>query len=1096
MRMLKQKLHRGVKAPNCRLMSISPKDNNQRKNQKLKSNLSSWIKSSTLMMMLVLGMFSMPVLSAQSPCTGNVAIENLANGMDYTILSDASGNVDITVTVVDNPVGLVGFFGGSGNPISFPDPTGTFSYSLTGQTVGDPFDLNMFFNWASGGNGNSDTVTFIVGDCAPAADACTGNVPIENLANGMDYSITSDSAGNVDISVTVVDNPAGLVGFYGGAGNPISFPDVNGTFTYNITGETDGAIFTLNMTFNWAGSAGNSEPVSIIVNGACSVVIPTEPAIAAPVPSCDTTDVISMFSNAYTDVPVDTWLTPWSPAATVLTDLQVVGDDAKLYENVDFFGIEMFGSPIDASGMTSFHIDVWTPNMTTFRVKLVDFSGPVTEGEIALTPVQLGWNSFVIPMADFANAALVTNSAFTLDNTTAISQMILSGLPAGGGTLFIDNVYFSNVNCPPAPPVVISISDPCNCDAQIIINGVTFAQETITITPGLAPYTVTAIAGLFDATGTLYTTATATTAITGTTLIGYVPADNAAVHSITIADANGSSASLNGGPCPICPICTLAAGVCVDCEDCEESVQIDLMSGAPFAAANGPGLTTYDGATNTGTITLMNGSANVFSAAGVNGLAFPTYVNDVCFNVDIDVQSGDYPFLIEFRIENGTGAPGNGGQALVFDAMVDGPGVCSLGGSIADGTAVNGFIFDSGRMNSVVIAIADFSGAPIANDIAVEFSNISLSICAGDDLAPALVCPGSEELLLNGDFSDLLSISDFANWTEYGNVFADGNYRLPALSTVKVFGAGAGVFQDAPVAAGEMICMDANFITNSLDGMIGQPSFAEVKIEFYDAANVIINGPFGTVLDTYNPTVPNVWTNVGGCIEAPANTATARAVINYSHPNGFPGACGFDDVSMRRVTPMVFEVNTAGCLADITIGNPTPTDDCEVVTFTNDFNNTDNASGTYPEGSTLVTYTASDANGNQSVCSILVEVGDTQGPIIDCPSDIGVQLEPGECEEIVFFNVPFSDFCGPIDAEASQAINEALVNTALDCAGNTSNHLRYFENSFLAPIEITQVNFGIFNAGASETVTVNIYSIAPGALFEYGNMTLQGTVDY
>ena len=36
---------------------------------------------------------------------------------------------------------------------------------------------------------------------------CTGNVPIENLANGMDYTITSDAAGNVDITVTVVDNP-------------------------------------------------------------------------------------------------------------------------------------------------------------------------------------------------------------------------------------------------------------------------------------------------------------------------------------------------------------------------------------------------------------------------------------------------------------------------------------------------------------------------------------------------------------------------------------------------------------------------------------------------------------------------------------------------------------------------------------------------------------------------------------------------------------------------------------------------------------------------------------------------------------------------
>ncbi|MGK0317003.1 MAG: hypothetical protein ACI86M_003242, partial [Saprospiraceae bacterium] len=131
-----------------------------------------------------------------------------------------------------------------------------------------------------------------------------------------------------------------------------------------------------------------------------------------------------------------------------------------------------------------------------------------------------------------------------------------------------------------------------------------------------------------------------------------------------------------------------------------------------------------------------------------------------------------------------------------------------------------------------------------------------------------------------------------------------------------------------------------------------------------------------------------------------------------------------------------------------------------------------------------------------SSTSFTIIIGDSEGPVIDCPSDIGVQLEPGECEELVFFDVPFMDNCGTIDAEMSQAINEALVNTALDCGNNTSNHLRYFENNIVVPVEITQVNFGIFNAGASETVTVNIYSIAPGALFEYGNMTLQGTVDY
>ena len=149
-----------------------------------------------------------------------------------------------------------------------------------------------------------------------------------------------------------------------------------------------------------------------------------------------------MFSEAYTDVPVDTWLTPWSPPATTLTDLQIAGNDVKLYDNVDFLGIETFGSPIDASSMVTFNIDVWTPDMTTFRVKLVDFDpGGTSEGEIAFTPTQLGWNTFAIPMADFFDVTKTTGPA--LLNSSNISQLILSGLPTGAGTLYIDNVYFS-----------------------------------------------------------------------------------------------------------------------------------------------------------------------------------------------------------------------------------------------------------------------------------------------------------------------------------------------------------------------------------------------------------------------------------------------------------------------------------------------------------------------------------------------------------------------------------------------------------------------------------------------------------------------------
>ena len=165
-----------------------------------------------------------------------------------------------------------------------------------------------------------------------------------------------------------------------------------------------------------------------------------EPAAPAPDPTEDSEDVISMFSGVYTDVPVDTWLTSWSSAQ--LADIQIQGNDTKLYTDLDFAGAETVANPIDASGMDFFHIDVWSPNATTFRVKLVDL-GATVEGELAFDIAQEQWVSLQIPLDDFADPNLVTDPNNLLTVRNSIQQVIISGLPAGAVTAYVDNVYFS-----------------------------------------------------------------------------------------------------------------------------------------------------------------------------------------------------------------------------------------------------------------------------------------------------------------------------------------------------------------------------------------------------------------------------------------------------------------------------------------------------------------------------------------------------------------------------------------------------------------------------------------------------------------------------
>ena len=168
------------------------------------------------------------------------------------------------------------------------------------------------------------------------------------------------------------------------------------------------------------------------------------PSEAAPMPPArDAADVISLFSNAYTNINVDTFYAEFSQGGG-LQDIQVEGDDVKQYTGLDFAGVETIAATVDISGMTHFHIDVWTPLGITFKNKLVDFLGDgfdgpngVTEGEVTRNLTMGQWNSLDIPISEYVSAGLT--------GTMDFSQLILD-VDAVTGTIFVDNIYFYSNN--------------------------------------------------------------------------------------------------------------------------------------------------------------------------------------------------------------------------------------------------------------------------------------------------------------------------------------------------------------------------------------------------------------------------------------------------------------------------------------------------------------------------------------------------------------------------------------------------------------------------------------------------------------------------
>ena len=136
------------------------------------------------------------------------------------------------------------------------------------------------------------------------------------------------------------------------------------------------------------------------------------------------------------------------------------------------------------------------------------------------------------------------------------------------------------------------------------------------------------------------------------------------------------------------------------------------------------------------------------------------------------------------------------------------------------------------------------------------------------------------------------------------------------------------------------------------------------------------------------------------------------------------------------------------CEALVTIPMPITDDNCAVANVVNDYNNTGDASGIYPVGTTEVEWTVTDIHGNVTTCTMAITVTDDEMPSIACPEDM-VEFVDDNCE----FDLP--DYTGlvstwdncDVDIEivqspapgtiisASGAV-QTITMTAIDDAGN------------------------------------------------------------
>ncbi len=240
------------------------------------------------------------------------------------------------------------------------------------------------------------------------------------------FTIPSKNVGNPAFTITApASNSTGAFTYT--SSNPAVATVTGSTITILSVGNT-----TIKATQAAAGgfTAGTKSTMFTVNSGLAS-----SPTTAAPTPTKLPANVISLYSNAYTNNPVDTWSAVWDQAD--VADVQIVGNDTKKYTNLVYAGVEFTAPTINVTNAQFYHVDIWTPNATSFKIKLVDFGANGTYGggddvEFEYTcnpPAFSTWVSYDIPMTAFTG----------LTTKAHLAQMLFV---SSSSTVYIDNVYF------------------------------------------------------------------------------------------------------------------------------------------------------------------------------------------------------------------------------------------------------------------------------------------------------------------------------------------------------------------------------------------------------------------------------------------------------------------------------------------------------------------------------------------------------------------------------------------------------------------------------------------------------------------------------
>ena len=315
-----------------------------------------------------------------------------------------------------------------------PNAVGASNYNITlGDDTTEPVNVIQ---------GESVTHTYAEGTYVVGIEAIgitglktesTQNLEVSFKApENVEVSISNDLAVSKQVNVTANADFAVSYDVYFGE------PGVDDPITVNI-GESISYIYQEPGTYT----------IRVVVMGAAiatteyveefEVTEILQPIASAPSPpNREETDVISLYSTKYNDVPGTNFFPDWGQGGccgSSWAEFDLNGDMMLQYINLSYQGIALAdGTTIDVSGMKYLHMDVWTADENMrIETSLINNPADVTEKPVWSDLTAGEWTTIDIPLTDYTDQGLTV---------TEIFQMKFVGDPWAAGTVFIDNIYF------------------------------------------------------------------------------------------------------------------------------------------------------------------------------------------------------------------------------------------------------------------------------------------------------------------------------------------------------------------------------------------------------------------------------------------------------------------------------------------------------------------------------------------------------------------------------------------------------------------------------------------------------------------------------